>query len=340
MSVKQHNQDQRKSFRCAVVADRRFCELKIGETVSPAKLVDESAGGFSVLVQFPTAPATDQPIEIHTVGGWYHARIVHVQESKPEDDEASEGTDSGTWFRLGLHRLGEVTMPDRFSLSRLVEKFFPGSGQWRVPSGVPMVLGLLFAVLMIALSFAVIRSPWRPWKEEGVKQWHAPAAPSTPPSTPPSAPPSTPSVDVLQPRSQPASTEGFSLFSGRSQDRKPLHVAGLKPIDSLRKLPGADSLMLPDMVKHLELTADQQQRIRQLIAMTSQAVRNLDLQMSGRQRQEIFSQRTRLLEQARREALQLLNEQQRAEWKKLTRPETDAEPVAAQPATQPASAAK
>ena len=98
--------------------------------------------------------------------------------------------------------------------------------------------------------------------------------------------------------------------------------------------------MLPDVVKQLELTADQQQRISQLIAMTSQAVRNLDLQMSGRQRQEILSQRTRLLDQAHREALKLLNEQQRAEWEKLTSPEATAAPAAAQPPAQPAAAGK
>jgi hypothetical protein len=320
MSVGNHNYDKRRSFRYAVVADRRVCELKIGETLMPALLGDESAGGFSVLVLCAAAPPTDQPTEIHTVGGWYHVRIVHIQEIGLPPEDADKGAGAGIGFRLGLHRMGEVTAPDRFDFSRFVAKFFPGSRQWSVPSGIPAVVGLLFAVIIMVFSYGIVRSPWRPWND-GTTQWHSTAAPTAP-------------------RSEPASTQRGSSPSGPSKEQGTSYAVKLKSLETVLKLPGADALTLPDVVKHLELTAEQQQSIRELITATAQAVRKLDLTTPGRQRQEILNQRTQLLDQTRRMAFELLTKEQREEWEKLIHPETATKSSPGQPPTQQPAAGK
>ena len=50
MGGKRQGRDQRKSFRCTVADTCQRCELKVGSHLLPARLLDESAGGFAVLV--------------------------------------------------------------------------------------------------------------------------------------------------------------------------------------------------------------------------------------------------------------------------------------------------
>jgi hypothetical protein len=99
-------------------------------------LLDESIGGFSVLVGSQESIATGEKIQIRTDGGWFDARIVHVGEIMPtaEDLDAvaakhgfvyekkavtvtvdeiggSEAVDKTRWVRLGIRRLGKIAAP-------------------------------------------------------------------------------------------------------------------------------------------------------------------------------------------------------------------------------------
>ena len=75
---------------------------------------------------------------------------------------------------------------------------------------------------------------------------------------------------------------------------------------------------MPEVAGHLQLTEDQQEQIHRLIEVTSQAMRKLDQQLQGKQRQQISRLHARLLSEARDEALGLLTSQQRGRWKQLT----------------------
>jgi mevalonate pyrophosphate decarboxylase len=50
MSIEGKGRNRRESFRCAVADTSRDCALNVGSEMQQAKLLDESAGGFAVLV--------------------------------------------------------------------------------------------------------------------------------------------------------------------------------------------------------------------------------------------------------------------------------------------------
>lgn len=307
MSAGKSNSDQRKSFRCAVVDGRQRCELTLGDDIVPAKLVDESAGGFAVLVHRPAAPTSDQPAQIRTAGGCYHVRLVHIQEvlnDDEENEEKEEATEPGAWYRLGLRRLNEVVTPERPGFWRRLQSLFPASRQWRVPDGFPLVSGLLLIAVGVGVTIVLMNSPWALWKQEDFRM-------------PDSPEPVAPFSKGFQPPSESGWSPKLPFFSDGAG--KPESSRGTSPsgINALLHLPGAAPLALPEVVQRLQLTEDQQQRIRQLIESTEQAVREVNGRSMNGKRHRVLEERTRLLDQARREAIQLLTDEQRAEWQKM-----------------------
>jgi hypothetical protein len=93
--------DDRKSSRNPVPKSRRACELKVGGDLLPAVLVDESAGGFAVLIDRVEGLKSGKRAEFHTDMGWCKVRIVYIKKSA-----APAGADakSDCWFRLGLRK--------------------------------------------------------------------------------------------------------------------------------------------------------------------------------------------------------------------------------------------
>jgi hypothetical protein len=78
-----HDSNQRLSFRCTVADTRQRCELRIGADVLPATLLDESAGGFGVLVERLAGLEVNQTAELRTDTGWSLVRVVHLSEANP-----------------------------------------------------------------------------------------------------------------------------------------------------------------------------------------------------------------------------------------------------------------
>jgi hypothetical protein len=93
--------DDRKSLRNTVPEDRQSCELKMGATLSPAMLLDESRGGFSVLVESREGIKTGRCCKLHTDAGWFKVRVVYIKEAARPRHLTSG---SECWFRLGLRK--------------------------------------------------------------------------------------------------------------------------------------------------------------------------------------------------------------------------------------------
>ena len=93
--------DERKSVRNQVPQTRQSCELKIGTDVAPALLVDESRGGFAILIDCREGLKCGKKARLHTDTGWFLVRIVYVKKAAPPS-----GSDSkcDTWSRLGLRK--------------------------------------------------------------------------------------------------------------------------------------------------------------------------------------------------------------------------------------------
>ena len=80
---------------------RQSCELKVGTGVVPALLVDESRGGFAILIDRLEGLKRGKKAKLHTDMGWFVVRIVYIRKAA-----RPSGSDSkcDTWFRVGLRK--------------------------------------------------------------------------------------------------------------------------------------------------------------------------------------------------------------------------------------------
>ena len=78
---------------------RQSCELKVGTKVLSASLVNESKGGFAVLIDRLDGLKIGKKVELHTNTGWFTVRIVYINKVAPPENAAPE---CDSWFRLGM----------------------------------------------------------------------------------------------------------------------------------------------------------------------------------------------------------------------------------------------
>jgi hypothetical protein len=93
--------DERKSCRFQVPEGRQSCELKVGASLLPAMLVDESKGGFAVLIERLEGLKSGKKVALRTDLGWCKVRIIYVRKAAPP---ANSDAKSDCWFRLGLRK--------------------------------------------------------------------------------------------------------------------------------------------------------------------------------------------------------------------------------------------
>ncbi len=307
MRHKNPNQNRRESCRFLVVDTLQRCELQVGEELLSARMLDESAGGFAVLVEHLAGLSVDQTAHLHTAAGWFKVRVANLTEIEPSEDDATvEAETSGPWFRLGLQRLGEAPPPEPPAVSPLSGIFRLRGGRWRPPHEVPWVLGVCLAVSVVAIPAVVITALWYAGHTRG--KW----LPQK--------------VDALPARLTPGQWAEQVLpddgrlpfnFDGAPKSMQSLSLSGQRLANTLRRLPGATPLELPEVADLLELTADQRKKIADIVESAFQAMRDLDNTLAGGQRQHIAEYRDQLHEDALREALGLLTAEQRSRWDEL-----------------------
>jgi len=289
-NARKKSQDQRQSYRIPVTTVRRGCELTVGDQTLSARLLDQSAGGFAVLVDRLAGLDVDHMAQLATDSGSYSVRVVHIAEL-PGADSLSGGVK--TIYRLGLSREGEA-IPD---LQPSTRWFAPSllfrSGPSNPSGGLMLVLGGLLAVGAVAVALWLTGTGW--------------------------------SVDSLvDPNAMDSGPSIRSYFQndGRATKQPARSSKRSEPLqdESFRRLPGATAMTLPAVADRLELSDAQREKIQTLIDETAEAIRDLGQQSRGLPRGEIARQRAELLDRSRQEALKQLNEQQRAAWEELMNP--------------------
>lgn len=287
----QKDRDQRQSFRCPVRGPSE-CVLEVGGATIPGQLVDESAGGFSVLVENPPESAIDQPARLRTDAGWFPVRIIHIQQQEvsiDNEDAGSEESPSKKCCRLGLCRLGDIMPWEQPRASWTFRCPWFQLGQWQSSSA---IFTLLFG---IALAFAVVGLSLL-MKNEHVMS-------------------SILGSKYVQP--SPLSSRAARTDPSRREAERPSADASnsVKKRPVLSDLPGATPFQSPDVVTLLELTEQQIEQIKKIVEATYEAIEKLVQQSQGLSRGKISQEREELLQQARRQALGILTDQQRAKWK-------------------------
>lgn len=319
--------DHRESFRCTVADSRQRCELRVGADVLSATLLDESVGGFAVLVDRLAGLDAGQTAELCTDAGTFVVRVMHVAEveppehemTPPENDEAA--ADKPTpWFRLGLSRLNETALPEQPAVSRWATELRFRMSQWYSSRGMPMAVSALLAAVVVAVPLGLVIAI-RYFGQGGTKQ-SVQSSPSVWSGRLPHI-----KTPLVRPASEPQgyrsdfanAKSAAESFSGHAQPSARMPAMPRQQFQELvRRLPGVTALTLPQMVKKLQLTKVQQEQIHRMLDSAAQTIRDLEKELPGQERRGISQFREHLLDEALRESLTVLTDQQRAEWEKLT----------------------
>ncbi len=331
--------DRRTAFRCPVVAARSPCTLQVGESQLPARLLDESTGGFGVLVENPPALSVGQAARLLTDSGWFEVRVTHIAEAAAPEGKKTDGSERpSSWFRLGLLRLGEHMPAARYSRSLLVRSLFSRFSRERPPA-----TPLLIFCSLLTLATVLIWAGWRsffPGPETSGAERRASSSdadfilPVREPSN------GTASKTPSEPR--PIDGSGFESRASRDADPSfdPYDVgdslfgfsgdAAPTPKQSdpnsaddlgdlIGRLTGAASRPLSDMAKGLHLSDRQQAAIHRIVGGTNAEMQSLDREAAAKalDPHQLAGRRDKLLDDCRRQTLDLLTPQQRAQWDKL-----------------------
>jgi len=313
MDFESLSQNQRKWFRCVVARSRERCVLRVGECVLPGKLVDQSAGGFSVLVDELAGLEVDQTAELTTDVGSFEVRAAHISKVMPTETNVAADREAAC-FRIGLIRLREVGLPQEPKTS-----IFAGSLQSNVnPLGRSGEMKGVVVVFLVIATLAVLTGWWRVGASgmyhlmQAIgQQMTSPAKNSSPNTAQSKADDSRSSANSFGRR------EDGSAFSSSSGSRKE-DILSAKTLNRYLRMPGAAALTMPEVVDRLRLTADQQSQMYDLTSATSKAIRHLDATLQGQPSPNVSKQREELLKQARQEALKVLTSEQRVQWDAMT----------------------
>ncbi len=332
---------RRKSFRCPL-ADADFdSELRIDQERYPVAVVDESSGGFGVLVEGAPPLRPDDSAWLRHRSGWSEVRVVHV---RPEESTLSESPDgrgpAPQRTRLGLKRLRDLEVPDYrppspWAALRDLRAHMTGMVGSALRN---LVAGVVFAALMVgipaiavatllvggraALSRLFPESRWnerlagsaRPVDARPAPRFSplAAAAPSNRRQTAPAASPEhgASSAPARSPATNPADSPSWPGVSAPELVPESMR-------ETIRRLPGASAFEVPAVVRYLGLSPAQQAEIAHIIEQTTAALEELDRRFRGAGRQAMARYEAMLFDRARQQAEAVLDESQRARWREL-----------------------
>ncbi len=306
--------EQRASFRCAVSGPRHV-ELRIDEQRYPGFMLDQSAGGFAVLLDRSPQVGEQSTVTLHTDAGDFEVRIAFVSEAEESSESDASDGDSRTLYRVGLARicdiipLESIASPGLGSLARMVvESVFRGSNPTML-TGLGLVLVLAAVpVLLLPLFGHILASPVERCEPAAVRTSRHTRAPDRQERR---------EAERTTPGAWRPGASGKSDLGGRIA--KPAQDLARTHYDEFRRLargaPGAAAFELPEVARQLRLTPQQQQHISRVVERTETSLAELTAQAHRVDRAQRSAERQAVLDAARREAVARLDEAQQAQWR-------------------------
>ena len=342
MSSTDTNTDLRGSFRCPVAESRQHCVLHVGGELHPGRLLDESAGGFAVLLDKQPNVEVAQTALLQTDSGYFQVRVMYMAEAPtPLGSRLPESDVPTQWFRLGLGRLGDALPEQEPMVSKFAKRFglrkrdaADAKGWFPWPSFVLTCAAVVVPLCLIGLFWHSTHAKKTPaqwqnfWASWGGKK----SAPRELPPALPTDPKAPFQPNAHSPRENakpPAFLPEFkaSLFGDRSyadalaryfDEQNSFAAAGVNLNTLVRSLPGPTVLILPEVVKRLHLTDAQQAGIHDLIDAMVEDIRELNRDPQAyNHRAEIANRRQEVHEAYLHRSLELLTSEQQTAWKKL-----------------------
>lgn len=300
MGAVERDSENRRSFRCPVPEESVRAELRIGRRRIPVQLHDESAGGFAVTAaECPDVKRSDV-FQLHVDSRVFDVSLVHLFEQGPKDPARGART-----YRIGLQRLGEVVAPPNAGplSQRLLSNVLPlPSPSAHAPvsfSGILLALVVVAAPLLFAGLFFYYYTTRDTSAEGSARAADLIARP----------------LGLVPGESLPGNPgpAGRASMAGAASTAS----GGPSSWASIARLPGAAALLASPMIRELEMTENQQRRIREIVDQTAGAFKEIDVHLRGITRQDQSELERKLLEAGREKALGLLTPEQRRRFQTL-----------------------
>jgi hypothetical protein len=153
-------EEQRDSYRCATINDEQKAVLKIRGRDVVVRLLDQSAGGFSVSSRKRLRVRKGQRLLVRTSGGWFEAEVAY-----------REVIDRET--RVGLERVADLPDPrDRNpNLSRGRQWFTVRSGSSSAGTALMAAIGITLVFWFFLANFAWFGESAGPEKHLSMKKF-------------------------------------------------------------------------------------------------------------------------------------------------------------------------
>ncbi len=296
MSTANPSNDRRESFRCPIEEPRERSVLRVGANTLPCRLLDESAGGFSVLLDGPVDLGADQIAELHSDAGSFEVRVIHATDAAPlkDGDTNDSQEESASRFRVGLLRLREIP-PDEPSLAVFARNRRLESQPSCAADRLHQASSLLLLLAMVALPLGLVAMIWYAGRSVAAN---------------------TSDDAEFAPSPSGFGMREFVVPSGADEALQGPTAKGRETLrESADRLWKNVALIPPEAARHLHLTEDQQEKIHRLENVTAEAIHllNPDPKSHVQDWRNIVERRAAVLDHARTEVLKLLTDQQRAQ---------------------------
>jgi len=298
--------DRRRGARFIKADPQINSTLIVGRRQFPARILDESAGGFCILIEADPRVEVDAIVRLRTPMTCYEVRVASVGRGKENSPESG--------WRLGLQCLRELEITllpsDRTPWQAMAQHIMPGSS---------MFGAIVFIGIMIVAAPLTAVGVMYGLDEESLEQfthWMRFARPQERVKNI-----SDISWRFLPFAGSPREAVGHAAHTAKTSSSD---TQGLPNAASVRTMlahtPGAEALLLPEVVAHLALSPSQQQQLRKLVDATNQALAQFDQYTQGDSRHQRSRKRELLFHEARKQALQVLTAEQHARWEALQTP--------------------
>ncbi|MEN6496556.1 MAG: hypothetical protein ABFD16_19895 [Thermoguttaceae bacterium] len=302
--------DRRRGWRFAAVHLQSDSVFLVGRKEIRARIVDESSGGFCILIGEESGVEVDAVVRLRTKMGCYEVRVANVQRVGNDDPQPDEGQSLA--YRLGLQRLRELEVSppvmEKVSWLAMYQHVMPGGAM------VGVLIFILAVVIAAPLTAVGVMFGWDKLGVEQLVDW--PGSAGTHDNASSSPRPSRRFLPVERSSEEPGKPPAAATRDTSSPERP--SQADLEQIRTmLAHSPGADALLLPEVASRLTLTPNQRQQLHELSRSTKQALDQLDQRAKTASRQERTRKRDVLFGEARKQALRVLTSEQRARWESL-----------------------
>ncbi|MCR4413019.1 MAG: Spy/CpxP family protein refolding chaperone [Thermoguttaceae bacterium] len=266
------------SFRCPVCGRGQPANLLVGGSPLAVRVACRLPEGFSVIMEGVPPIRSGDVLQLRSADGWYKVRVTNIVPREPDNDDW-QGQSSGL-FEVGLFELREYSDPALEDDGRLARRMrlVPLRVEGALLAAVVRWLFWTFSIVGIPLAAAALI-----WHSDAIveryRTWR----------------------DGLR-KAEAVATEADSLANR---------------LRTAIRLPGATAFIVPEVAGELELTSDQQEAIRRIVAMTEDAFRVLDPQVQKAGRQAETEVGRKVLNAARQEVLRILTPEQRRRWDAL-----------------------